>query len=229
MSTAQLDIDELSEKNIVDYLREHPEFFTNHGELLSSLVIPHQRGTAISLVEKQLQVLREENQQLQRKLENLIVIAKQNEQLNRRIQRLVVSLTGTSSIDEFFHTLYDSLQNEFNTDSVVVRLFEIPSSALASRSEYVEYDAQIFTLFESLLSTNKPVCGRLTIGQLNYLFPSQDIASAVLMPLGVPKPQGILAMGSTDVARFHAGMGTDLLKYMGELISQLIKSRTQLS
>ncbi|OUD12564.1 DUF484 family protein [Thioflexithrix psekupsensis] len=219
-----LQIDELSEKSVVDYLRVHPEFFMNHSELLTKMVIPHQRGSAVSLVEKQLMVLREENQQLQRRLENLIVVAKQNEQLNKRIQRLLVFLTGVNSIDEFFDTLYDSLRNEFNTDAVVVRMFEMANPILAGRAEYVEYDAQVFTLFENLLSTNRPECGRLSAGQMEYLFPNQGITSAVMIPLGIPKPQGVLAMGSREVSRFHAGMATDLLKYMGELVSQLLRS-----
>ncbi len=217
-------MEELSEKKIVEYLRHHPEFFTHHDNLLSKMIIPHQRGTAISLVEKQLQVLREENLQLQRRLENLIVIAKQNEQLNKRIQRLIVSLSGTTTLDEFFAVLYVALQTEFNTDAVVVRLFELNNPALAHREEYVEYDAQIFELFEDVLSTNQPICGRLNSTQLNYLFPYTSITSAVLIPLGIPKPNGVLAMGSRDITRFYAGMGTELLKYMGELISQLLQT-----
>lgn len=224
MSTQQqLQIDELPEKSIVDYLRRHPEFFINNSDLLAQVMIPHQRGSAVSLVEKQLTVLREENQQLQRKLENLIVFAKQNEQLNKRIQRLIVSLSGVNSIDEFFNTLYDALRSEFNTDAVVVKMFEVASPALIGRPEYVEYDAQVFTLFETLLSTNRPECGRLSSAQIEYLFADNQITSAVIIPLGIPKPQGVLAMGSREVSRFHAGMGTDLLKYMGELISQLLK------
>ncbi len=224
MSQQQLQIDELPENTIVNYLRRHPEFFTNHNDLLVNMAIPHQRGSAISLVEKQLMVLREENQQLQRKLENLIVIAKQNEQLNKRIQRLLVSLTGVNSVDEFFNTLYDSLRNEFNTDAVVVKMFEVAHPSLMGRPEYVEYDAQVFTLFENLLSTNHPECGRLLPEQIDYLFPEETITSAVIIPLGIPKPQGVLAMGSREVSRFHAGMATDLLKYMGELVSQLLRT-----
>jgi uncharacterized protein YigA (DUF484 family) len=94
---------------------------------------------------------------------------------------------------------------------------------LAGRKEFVEYDAQVFSLFENLLSNPKPVCGRLASAQADYLFPEDNITSAVLIPLGIPKPQGILAMGSRDIARFHVGMGTDLIQYMGAVISQLLK------
>jgi hypothetical protein len=216
-------IEELPERFVLDYLEQHPDFFTHHEELLTKMAIPHNRGTAISLVERQLAVLREENRHLQHKLDNLISAAQKNEQLNRRIQRLVIALSSVSSPDAFFDTLYDILQHEFETDAVIVRLFGLPGPALAGRQEFVEYDAQVFTLFEKVLETFKPVCGRLSPTQADYLFPRQPIVSGVLMPLGTPKPWGLLAMGSQDISRFHAGMATDLLQYMGELVSQLLR------
>ncbi|ALG68180.1 DUF484 family protein [Beggiatoa leptomitoformis] len=224
MSTQTL-IDEMPEEDaIVEYLKRHPKFFSRHENLLAVLEIPHQqKGSAVSLVERQLMVLREENQQLQRKLDNLIAIAKQNELLNQRIQRLISVLAAAASADEFFNMLYSTLHKEFGTDAVVVKLFDMPNPVLAGRQEFVEYDAQVFTLFETLLGTNHPSCGRLSHAQTDYLFPQSRIASAVLIPLGVPKANGILAMGSNEVSRFHAGMGTDLLKYMGDLISHLLK------
>lgn len=216
-------IDDLPEQAVVEYLRHHPEFFTEHEDLLAKIEVPHAAGSAVSLVEKKLTVLRDENRHLQRKLDDLISIAHTNEKLNQRIQNLIIRLTGAASPGEFFGLLYSELSNEFKTDAIVIRLFEMPPTSLADRDEFVEYDAQIFTLFENLLENNHPNCGRLLNTQNSYLFPNNPMASAVLIPLGLPKANGILAMGSKEVSRFHAGMGTDLLKYMGDMISQLLK------
>ncbi len=216
-------IDDLPEQSVVEYLRQHPEFFTEHEELLARIEIPHAAGSAVSLVEKQLAVLRDENRHLQRKFDDLIAIAHINEKLSRRIQNLIITFTSAVNPEEFFNLLYSELSNEFQTDAIVIRLFEAPPTSLIGRSEFVEYDAQIFTLFENLLENNQPNCGRLLDTQNNYLFHNNNMSSAVLVPLGLPKANGILAMGSKDVSRFHAGMGTDLLKYMGDMISQLLK------
>jgi hypothetical protein len=216
-------IDEVPERTIVEYLRQHPEFFTYHEELLAKMEIPHTRGAAISLVERQLTVLREENRRLQHKLESIIAIAQKNDQLNQRVQHLFLTLLSAKDIDEFFNALYETLQHEFNTDTVVIRVFELPPPSLAGRQEFVEYDAQVFALFETLLETNKPLCGRLSETQMHYLFRASKVASAVLVPLGAPRPCGLLALGSQDVGRFHAGMATDLLKYMGESVGQLLR------
>ena len=219
----------LSEEIVAHYLQQHPEFFTHHENLLATMKIPHISGTAISLIERQLAVLREENQQLQRRLDKLVKIAQENEELNGRIQHLIAALASATGIDEFFKVLYTTLANEFNTQAVIIRWFELPSGNLVQRQEFKEYDAQVFALFENFLENSIPVCGQLTTERLEYLFPNNNIASAVLLPLGKPKPQGILAMGSHDISRFHASMGTELLQYMADLISYLLKMWLQLT
>ncbi len=221
----------LSEEAVVEYLRQHPDFFARHRTLLTTMKIPSTSSNKVVQwgEGKTVVALRKENQQLQDKLDVLVTIAKDNSQLHQRIQRLVAALTNITGIDDFFRTLYSTLCNEFNTDTVVIRWFEAPSRPLMERLEFVEYDAQVFTLFEHLLESGQPICGEIGAEQIDYLFPNSKIASAVLIPLGRPKPQGLLAMGSHDPSRFHADMGIDFLKYLGELVSHLLKLRLQLS
>lgn len=212
----------LTDEAVIAYLKRYPQFFVQHEAVLTMLEIPHTRGNAVSLVERQLVVLRDENQQLQRKLENLIAIAKQNEQLNQRLQTIILNLTHVHSADEFFNSLYDNFMREFNTDAITLRLFELPPAALAGRAEFVEYDADVFHLFEQFLSNHESFCGKLSPEQHAFLFPNTTIGSAVLIPIGLPNPRGLLAMGSHDETRFHADMATDMLKYMGDLVSGLL-------
>ena len=227
-------IETLSEEaSVIEYLQQHPQFFVEHEKLLDTMEIPSsneqndqdaqddQNDQKVSLLEQNISTLREENQQLQQKLKYLITVAEENDQLNQRIKRLVAALTNVIGMDEFFHTLYSTLCNEFNTDTVVVRCFQ-PQVLTVTRQEFVEYDAQIFTLFDSTLKSAQPVCGQISPEQIEYLFPSSQIASAVLIPLGSPEPHGLLAMGSHDASRFHADMSTDFIRYLGELVSNLL-------
>ena len=214
---------EFNEQEVAHYLRKHPEFFLRHEDVLAVMRIPHKRGAAISLVERQVMVLRDENQQLLRKLNQLVEIAKRNENLNKRLQRVLLALLEARNPEQFFTSLYQTLAEEFHTDAVMLRLFEVSGTRLAERPEAAEYDAQVFQLFETVLEGNQPLCGRLSIEQHEYLFPGVKISSAVLIPLGSPHPNGLLALGSEDVTRFHSGMATDLLKYLGEMVSQLVQ------
>ena len=85
---AGLSGDSLSSDSIVDYLLSHPEFFEAHPELLVKLKVPHPSGTAVSLIERQVEVLRGQNRQLERKLVDLIEVARANDTLIERIHRL---------------------------------------------------------------------------------------------------------------------------------------------
>ncbi len=214
----------LSEADVVEYLKGHPEFLVRHESLLARMTIPHERGKAVSLVERQLSVLRDENQQLQRQLNNLIEIAKRNQELNQRIQTLVTRLVGAETFEQCLETLYQGLAEEFHNDAVSLRLFGGPPIAgFGERPEFVEYDAQVFNLFEEVLDRGRPLCGRPGQARAEYLFPERKVESAVLIPVGLPKPCGILALGSADVARYSPSMGTELLEYLGNILSELIK------
>ncbi|WP_069472523.1 DUF484 family protein [Candidatus Marithrix sp. Canyon 246] len=178
------------------------------------------------LSSQEVAVLRQDNEKLKSQLNELITIAQENEELNQRIQRLITALTNTESLDEFFNILYSTLNNELNTDAVVIRWFDVLGSNFKHK-EFVEYDAQIFSLFDEILENKQAICGQLKPEQLAYLFPKIKVASAVLIPLGVDKPLGLLAMASHDRKRFHSEMSTDFLIYLGNIISNLLRMWTR--
>ena len=76
---------EFGPEAVSDYLLTHPDFFIDHPEVLKELQVPHLSGNAVSLVEKQLILLREQNEQTQKRLHELIEIARQNEELARSV------------------------------------------------------------------------------------------------------------------------------------------------
>jgi|WetSurMetagenome_2_1015567.scaffolds.fasta_scaffold299059_2 uncharacterized protein len=211
----------LSEQTVAEYLRRHPEFFMRNESLLTKVRIPHHTGSAVSLIERQLSVMRDENQQLQRQLEHLISAAKRNETLLQQIQRTVNAVLNTENLDNFFEILYSQIALNFRTDAVTVRLFS-GIDRISHRPEFEDYDAHTFALFERVLASNRPMCGQLSNAQAVYLFPNDQIGSAVLIPLGTPEPQGILALGSTNVSRFFNGMSTDLLAFLGDQVSRIL-------
>ncbi len=210
-------------EQVAAYLQQNPQFFRGREDLLPHLEIPHTEGESISLVERQVAKLRQEKVHAQQKLKVLIEAAQRNENLNVQIQTFLLALLSAESLPAFFDTLYDKLEEEFDTDAVVLRLFDLPEASRIQRPEYVEYDAQVFSLFEMVLKKSHPVCGRLSANQHQYLMPEHDIGSAVLIPLGRPSPYGLLALGSVDDYRFDSKMSTDLLTYMGDMISQLLQ------
>ena len=212
--------------DIKAYLRKHPNFFTEHPDILVELSIPHESGTAVSLVERQVSLLREQNQEISKRLHELIEIARQNEELARRMHQLSLILMDAADPREIFITLYENLRKNFHADKVVVRLFADPAFVdIEAGPEFAGQGLVEEKLFHSIINKRQPLCGRLKHQQQVFLFGDEgdEITSAVMVPLVTSDWSGILSIGSFDPERFQPGMGVELLANLGEILSFIIK------
>jgi uncharacterized protein YigA (DUF484 family) len=211
----------ITEADVAAYLQTHAEFFDTHPELLAELKLRHRSGNAISLIERQVEVLRQQKRELDDKLRNLIQIARENDSLNKRLQKMTLSLMETNSFNEVIAIVQDALHHDFSADKVVIRLFRKPLEEIAyGNVGHIERHDSELTPFDRFLDSRKPVCGQLNKEQSSYLFGDDagNIRSAALVALCDSGCFGMLAIGSEDPKRFHAAMGTLFLTYMGELI-----------
>lgn len=228
-----------TDTSVARYLRTHPDFFATHPEVLIEMTVAHPSGAAVSLIERQVAALREQNRNLKRQLQELVQIARDNDRLSERMQRMTLALMECASLEEIFIALYDGLRNDFHADAVVLRLMAKPKH-VASRGQiefspdilFTDHEDPAWNSLKGALKRAKPLCGALNTAQLNCLFGDQaaTIASAALIPLTAPTASstlmpsiGLLAIGSHDAERFHAGMGTHFLSQMGELVSCAIR------
>lgn len=224
--------------DVVQYLKDHPDFFVHNGNLLSELTIPHQRGSTISLVERQVAVLREKNSHNQQQLTELIDIARDNARLNAHLQTLSLKFMENESISDVLTLLNASLCHDFSADAVTLFLM-MEEGQLACddiKSLKLNYMGPDKTLkgFEKIILAGKPHCSRFTSDQRSILFAdrAQKIASAVVLPLIYTAGNnrhilGLLAIGSCRQDRYHAQMGTIFLKYLAELLSRRLRPFAQ--
>ena len=217
----------LTDEDIERYLLTHLDFFERNTDLLESLSIPHDTGGVVSLIERQVDVLRNKNEQLERKLIDLVQVARDNEGLSTRLHRLALGLMEAEGIDDVISTTKDLLRNEFPSTHVVIRLFAengldepISDLYIGERGEAPK------SLVDDLFDSNRPVCGRFEEVQMTYVFGDigVEVKSAVLIPLTDVRNLGILALGSHESDRFHNGMGTLFLGYLGELVSRAVNT-----
>src|SRR3990172_5504456 len=109
------------EEAVARYLEDHPDYFQRYPETLSRILLSHETGgKAVSLIERQVQVLREQNQALQRQLRELVNNARENDVLSGRVHRYATAMIGCTSLDDVFDTTYDLLRQEFKLDAVVI-------------------------------------------------------------------------------------------------------------
>ena len=215
-----------SAKEVAEFLEQNPGFFMDKGELLLKLQFAHSSGDAVSLLQYQNERLRAQNSNLHAKLMDLVNVARENDRLNERIHRLTLALINTQSIDDVIDVLIEQLNREFHAQWVQVILFRHNGIDSARHAHcIIEQNDDINANFDNFFKANRPLCGRLKKQQLEILFGEQadQVASAVLLPLGSHGQTGMVAIGSDDGHRFHSSMGTIYLNQMAEIISQAIK------
>ncbi len=219
---------ELSEKEVAAYLRDHPDFFENHLALLADMVLPHESGPAVSLVERQVSVLRDQKRHLKVQFNELVQVARENDRLSERMHRLMLAGLEADGLDEVLVMLQSALRDEFEADAVTVWLFAGADQPATTQATYVAEDDTALEPFSGIVQDRHPVCGRLRSVQLENLFAEQaaDIQSAAIIPLiGAQGGAliGLLAIGSLDPQRYHAHMGTDYLRRLGEVIGRVVE------
>jgi len=213
------------EESIAAYLRENPDFFDRHPRLLESLIIPHSCGGAVSLVEYQVSVLRDQVHEMRRRIQSLANNARDNEALSQRLHQLTLTLVECVRLDEVLTNLYQAMGDDFKADFAAIRLFADPASkGDQGLGEFVGTDSGVTEMFSQVLASSKPMCGHIKEDQLAFLFPDHagEVASGALLPLGHQARFGVLAIGSRDAQRFHPGMGTIFLRQLGEVVSRIL-------
>jgi uncharacterized protein YigA (DUF484 family) len=220
----------LTDDAVVQYLQTYPDFFERHSSLLTRLRLPHLRNTGqtVSLVERQVDVLRERNQGLERKLKELIDVARANEVLTDKIHRFARRLIRARSLAETVAAIEASLREDFEAMHTVLVLFRPDAEELKPLAgpflRLVRRETADLKMFETFLSTAKPRCGQVRDAQRDYLFGSGniEIGSVALAPIGQNAALGFLAIGSSDSDRFDPTMSTDFLARVGDHVREAI-------
>lgn len=211
------------EEAVSRYLEDHPDFFQRHPEILARLTLRHGASGAISLIERQVRVLRDENDALRGQLRDLLAIARENDELSARLHRVALAMADSASLDDVFDNAYEMLRREFKIDAVAI-LCRGEGSAAFARGEFVGDDARLERVIREH-ATGKPVCGsRFDESLLKYLFGvnAVEVRSAAIIGLGTRGAFGVLALGSHDARRFHARMGTVYLAQLGDILMHSI-------
>jgi hypothetical protein len=221
--------EELSEQSIHDYLAAHPDFFERHSTLLSSLNLPHASGGAVSLVERQVTVLRQKDLKLERQLKELIEVARANDLLSAKIHELTMQLLIANDLHKTIAVIEEAMRSGFDADHAVLVLFGDPEAfedINAGRFfRAVKKDDPMLKPFGTFLGGTSPRCGKIRDSQREFLFhgDADEIGSAALVPLGDGAEIGFLAVGSVDGDRFHPGMSIDFLTRLGDLVAGSLK------
>lgn len=198
--------------DVARYLRDNPDFLTQHHELFTQLTVPHPQhgGQAISLAERQLHALRDKIRQLELKLAELIRFGEENDDISTKVHRLAVALLEAGNPDVMRQALFNSLQEDFSVPHVALETWGLAGD-VPRLSE---------ALCRQMEALRLPYCGAPEHMELLACFgeAAPHVRSVALIPLrcqGVVF--GVLALGSAEAERFYAEMGTLYLGRIGDL------------
>lgn len=228
--TAQQKAGGLTREQVADYLRANPDFFVDQDELLRSLTLPHDSGRAISLVERQVHLFREQRDTLRRELVELVSIARHNDRLFEKSKRLLMQVVEARNLNDMASAIDDSIRGDFGLDAASVILFTDSELPLASQGAlHVVPPAQAKERLGSLLDGERAVCGQFRESERNFLFPDRQepIASVALVPLRHDELLGVFAVGSCEPGYFDQSMGSLFLTYISDTLSRLLPPMVQ--
>lgn len=208
-----------AEQMVAAYLRDHPDFFERNAAVLASLSVPHAPSGTVSLIERQVKVLRRHLEAERSRLAQLIARAREYEALSTRLHALVLQLIGAPGLEQIGAVLHEALMREFSAQAVMLKLFPIdPASPEAAQD-------RLAAAFKEFLLREHALCGPLDEEKNRFLFGDLggQVQCAALIPLRATGCSGVLAIGAADPDRFKPDMRTDLLDRLGEVVSHKLQ------
>lgn len=217
----------MTEEEVVQYLQTTPEFFERHPALLETLTIPHPiHGGAISLLERQVSLLRKSVAEYRGEFERLVAIARENEAIMKKSRRLVLKCLSCESLDDFAGAVEEVMREDFAVNYMSMVLFtdqDLDTSIRTASWEAAE------PILKEMLAQSGCYCGVLSVAESEFLFQSQSdsVMSSAIMPLvsregGQVVYHGVLALGSSRLNHFDKEKGLLFLDFLSDLLSALL-------
>lgn len=208
----------ITEEDIANYLLQTPGFFERHAEVLASVQLssPH-TGRAVSLQERQADLLRDKIRALELKVADLIRHAQDNTAIADKLHGWIFSLLRSRDAARLPMDMARNLELCFSVPQAALRVWGVdPQWANQPFAQGCSDDVKAFA--SSLL---QPYCGgNPGLEAAGWLAESEAVQSMALIALrdepGAPA-FGLLVLGSPEATRFQADMGTDFLERIGEL------------
>ena len=221
--TSSAPLPPLSEADIAEYLINTPEFFQRHAEVLGSITIASPHGArAVSLHERQAELLREKIKGLEQRVMDMVRHGNENAAIAQKIHEWACTLARAIDPADLPQVAADGIQARFDVPQAALRVWGVaPQHQSAAFASGVSEDTRAFAT-----SLTMPFCGpNLGFEATAWLPQPEVVQSMALLPLregtidSTTPAFGLLVLGSPDPQRFDATMGTEFLSRMAELAS----------
>ncbi|CAN7156699.1 DUF484 family protein [Paraburkholderia sp. DD10] len=230
----------MNDREVAEYLLANPEFFAEHAEMLATIRLANPHGkAAVSLQERQMEMLRDKNKHLERRLAELLRYGHENDSIASKFNRWTIRVISERDPYALPRTIATGLRDIFDVPQAALRVWDVAEPY--AQADFARHVGEEVRLFANSLAT--PYCGANTgFEAAQWLLPAAAVSeeasaagstaesahateSIALLALRDPEGKeeapafGLLVMGSADPRRFHEGMATDFLTQIGALAS----------
>ena len=228
----------MNDREVAEYLLANPEFFAEHAEMLATIKLANPHGkSAVSLQERQMEMLREKNKHLERRLAELLRYGHENDSIASKFSRWTTRVMAERDPYALPRTIANNLCDVFDVPQAALRVWDVAEPY--TQADFARHVGEEVRIFANSLAT--PYCGANSgFEAAQWLVPAvtsvpaegaepqeggHATESIALLALRDPEGKedaptfGLLVMGSSDPRRFHDGMATDFLTQIGALAS----------
>lgn len=216
----------ITEEDIAEFLLNTPDFFERHAEVLSSITITSPHGhRAVSLHERQAEMLREKIKGLEQRIMDMVRHSGENTAIGEKTHEWARRMLSVKEPIKLPAAVESGMRELFDVPQVALRVWGVgPVFASETFARGVSDDARAFAS-----SLTSPFCGaNMGFEPTQWLPQAAQVQSLALLPLrdgaidSTEPAFGMLVLGSHDPARFDAAMGTEFLTRMAELASSAL-------
>ncbi|TDY24926.1 hypothetical protein B0G81_5374 [Paraburkholderia sp. BL6665CI2N2] len=231
----------MNDREVAEYLLANPEFFAEHAEMLATIRLANPHGkAAVSLQERQMEMLRDKNKHLERRLAELLRYGHENDSIASKFNRWTIRVMAERDPYALPRTIATGLRDIFDVPQAALRVWDVAEPY--AQADFARHVGEEVRIFANSLTT--PYCGANTgfeaaqwlvpsvttvsdEGSAGHAAPEPAHATESIALLALRDPEGkeeaptfgLLVMGSADARRFHDGMATDFLTQIGALVS----------
>jgi uncharacterized protein YigA (DUF484 family) len=205
------------------FFRENPAFFKHRPDLLMALDLPHGGPGAVSLVERQVNLLRERNIEMRGRIAHIADSAQNNDVLYKATRDTVLDLLSCRDANHVASQFTSSLHRHFQVELAALLWFDNASALPTLTNDDNILSADRTALVQHLIKGGSPLCAVLRQEEMTALFGAAAAdGSAALAPLVIDGNMvGLIAVGSSDPHRYEPTVDTLFLEHLADVVVRL--------
>lgn len=214
---------------VVNYLKNHPDFFREHPYLLRDLNVPHDTGKGVSsLIERQVALLRNQIKTFEQDVDARDIRSRQERFLSTGAYSLTVELLSRKSVDGLYQSLQRFLMKYGIADMFKLFVFsDYPLEHTVPDITFLPRQANLKMMFIELINRRKPLCSSLQEEHIKLLFGKQsgEVRSSLIIPLVRPNWDGLFVLGAHNHGRYGYGNELDTLVFITNIVCHVLDNR----